>query len=221
MTAKACLGRDATGRLLWRVDRCFPERAACLVGSSSWQLSGWEGCFVRTVHWLARSGLRRPRARPLRARAHRARCGPGSVLGRWAPDPAASWGVPGGLSAGLEEVCAGAARSGGWPWASVGQRRLREQGSCGDGFCAITAHGVRGYPVGADSVPAELYREDKAGGSAARTSGLQKAGWKTVCRRERASEELTLPLRPAVEGHAQQREQKLPASGAAMGLRSG
>lgn len=64
---------------------------------------------------------------------------------------------------------------------------------------AITAHGVRGDPVCADSVPAELYREDKAGGSVAGTSGLQKAGWKTVCRRERASEELTLPLRPAVE----------------------
>lgn len=48
---------------------------------------------------------------------------------------------------------------------------------------AITAHGVRGDPVCADAVPAELYREDKAGGSVAETSGLQKAGWKTVCRR--------------------------------------
>lgn len=72
---------------------------------------------------------------------------------------------------------------------------------------AVTAHGVRGDAAGADSVPAELYQEDKAAGSAARTSGLQKAGWKTVCRRERASEALTLPLRPAVEGHVRQKEQ--------------
>lgn len=57
--------------------------------------------------------------------------------GRWAPDPAASWRVPGGPAAGLEEECAGAARSGGLPWALVGRRRLREQGSCGDGFVQL------------------------------------------------------------------------------------
>lgn len=181
---------------------CTPRGAIKLAA-----LWGCEGYFVRAVCWLARRGLRRPRARPSPCA-----CAPGGLRAWWRPRSLGSRpgcyvegpGRPGGGVGERVHRCCTLWRL------AVGTRKAEVASRAGQlrGWVrAVTAHGVRGDAAGADSVPAELYQEDKAAGSAARTSGLQKAGWKTVCRRERASEALTLPLRPAVEGHVRQKEQ--------------